>query len=92
MTNGASVTGTVVFATGALPLGVAIGTVPEPFAAPHADAIADLAHHTTVAVGGAGASAALATRTGAHLLDQDPVSAAETRDRALPRSASPGPA
>jgi hypothetical protein len=89
VTNGASVTGTVVFATGALPLGVAIGTGPEPFA-PHADAIADLAHQTTVAVGGAGASAALATRTGAHLLDQDPVSAAETRDRALPRSASPG--
>jgi DNA-binding transcriptional MerR regulator len=70
---------------------VLAGTVPEPFAA-HADAIADLAHQTTVAVGGAGASAALATRTGAHLLDQDPVSAAETRDRALPRSASPGPA
>jgi DNA-binding transcriptional MerR regulator len=60
---------------------VLAGTVSEPFAA-HADAIADLARLTTVAVGGAGASAALTTWTGAHLLDQDPVSAAETMDRA----------
>jgi MerR family transcriptional regulator, light-induced transcriptional regulator len=67
---------------------VLAGTVPEPFAA-HADAIAGLAGQTTVAVGGAGATAALATRTGARLLDQDPVSAAETTDRARP---GPGPA
>jgi hypothetical protein len=60
-------------------------TVPEPFAA-HADAIADLAHRSTVALGGAGATAELATRTGARLLDQDPVSAAEGMDPALPRS------
>jgi MerR family transcriptional regulator, light-induced transcriptional regulator len=59
---------------------VLAGTVPEPFAA-HADAIADLAHQTTVALGGAGATAALTTWTGARLLDQDPVSAAETTDR-----------
>jgi MerR family transcriptional regulator, light-induced transcriptional regulator len=59
------------------------GTVPEPFAA-HADAIADLAHRTTVALGGAGATAELATRTGARLLDQDPVSAAQSMDSALP--------
>ena len=69
-------------------------TAPEPFAA-HADAIADLARQTTVALGGAGASAELATWTGAHLLDQDPVSAAEHMDRDLPRSrhpsAPPGP-
>jgi DNA-binding transcriptional MerR regulator len=74
---------------------VLAGTVPEPFAA-HADAIADLAHQTMVALGGAGATAELATRTGAHLLDQDPVSAAESMDRALPGSrqtaAPPGPA
>jgi hypothetical protein len=50
--------------------------------AAHADAIADLARQTMVALGGAGASAALTTWTGAHLLDQDPVSAAETMDRA----------
>jgi DNA-binding transcriptional MerR regulator len=60
---------------------VLTGTVPEPFAA-HADAIADLARLTPVAVAGAGATAELAARTGAHLLDQDPVSAAETTDRA----------
>jgi DNA-binding transcriptional MerR regulator len=64
---------------------VLAGTVPEPFAA-HADAIADLTRKTTLAVGGAGATAELATRTGAHLLDQDPVSAAESLDRALPGS------
>jgi MerR family transcriptional regulator, light-induced transcriptional regulator len=63
---------------------VLAGTVPEPFAA-HADAIADLARQTTVVLGGAGATAALATRTGAHLLDQDPVSAAQSMDPALPR-------
>jgi DNA-binding transcriptional MerR regulator len=74
---------------------VLAGTVPEPFAA-HASAIAELAHLTTVALGGAGATAELATGTGARLLDQDPVSAAEHMDRDLPRSrhisASPGPA
>jgi MerR family transcriptional regulator, light-induced transcriptional regulator len=72
---------------------VLAGTVPEPFAA-HADAIADLARQTTVAFGGAGATAELATRTGARLLDQDPVSAAEHMDRARSRhtSAPPGPA
>jgi DNA-binding transcriptional MerR regulator len=74
---------------------VLAGTVPEPFAA-HADAIADLTRQTTVALGGAGATPELATRTGAHLLDQDPVSVAEHMDRDLPRSrrtsAPPGPA
>jgi MerR family transcriptional regulator, light-induced transcriptional regulator len=74
---------------------VLAGTVPEPFAA-HAEAIADLAHQTTVALGGAGATAELAIRTGARLLDQDPVSAAQSMDSALPRSrhtsAPPGPA
>jgi hypothetical protein len=74
---------------------VLAGTVPEPFAA-HADAIADLARQTMVALGGAGATPELATRTGAHLLDQDPVSVAEHMDRNLPRSrhtpAPPGPA
>jgi DNA-binding transcriptional MerR regulator len=55
---------------------VLTSTVPEPFAA-HADAITDLARHTTVAIGGAGATAELATRTGARLLDTDPVTAAE---------------
>ena len=64
---------------------VLAGTVPEPFAA-HADAIADLTRQTTLAVGGAGATAELATRTGAHLLDQDPVSVAEHMDRDLLRS------
>ena len=62
---------------------VLAGTVAEPFAV-HADAIADLARRTEVALGGAGATAELAGRTGARLLDQDPVSAAETVDRALP--------
>jgi DNA-binding transcriptional MerR regulator len=74
---------------------VLAGTAPEPFAA-HDDAIADLARQTTVALGGAGATAELASGTGAHLLDQDPVSAAERIDRDLPRSghasAPPGPA
>jgi MerR family transcriptional regulator, light-induced transcriptional regulator len=75
---------------------VLAGTVPEPFAA-HAEAIADLARQTTVVLGGAGATAELATRTGAHLLDQDPVSAAQSMDRAPPggsrrTSAPPGPA
>ena len=74
---------------------VLAGTVPEPFAA-HDDAIADLARHTMVALGGAGATAELTTRTGARLLGQDPVSAAERVDRDLPRSrhtpAPPGPA
>jgi MerR family transcriptional regulator, light-induced transcriptional regulator len=74
---------------------VLAGTVPEPFAA-HADATADLAGQTAVALGGAGATAELATRTGARLLDQDPVSAAEHIDRDPPRSrhtpAPPGPA
>jgi DNA-binding transcriptional MerR regulator len=64
---------------------VLAGTVPELFAA-HADAIADLARQVTVALGGVGATAELATRTGARLLDQDPVSAAESLDRALPGS------
>jgi MerR family transcriptional regulator, light-induced transcriptional regulator len=62
---------------------VLAGTVFEPFAA-HADAIADLARQTMVALGGAGATSELASRTGAHLLDQDPVSAAEHMDRDLP--------
>ena len=74
---------------------VLAGTVPEPFAA-HADAIADLARQTTVALGGAGATEGLAIRTGARLLDQDPVSAAQSMDRALPgsrhTSTPPGPA
>jgi MerR family transcriptional regulator, light-induced transcriptional regulator len=64
---------------------VLAGTVPEPFTA-HADAIADLTRRTMVALGGAGATPELATRTGAHLPDQDPVSAAEHMDRDLPRS------
>jgi MerR family transcriptional regulator, light-induced transcriptional regulator len=51
-------------------------TVPEPFAA-HADAIADLARQTTVALGGAGATAELAAGTGTRLLDTDPITAAE---------------
>jgi DNA-binding transcriptional MerR regulator len=64
---------------------VLAGTVPEPFAA-HADAIADLARHTMVALGGAGARVELAARTGARLLDTDPVTAAESVDRTLPGS------
>jgi hypothetical protein len=64
---------------------VLAGTVPGPFAA-HADAIADLARHTTVALGGTGATEELATRTGVRLLDQDPVSARPSMDSAMPRS------
>jgi MerR family transcriptional regulator, light-induced transcriptional regulator len=52
------------------------GTVSAPFAT-HADAIAGLARQTPVAVAGAGATAQLAARTGARLLDTDPVTAAE---------------
>jgi MerR family transcriptional regulator, light-induced transcriptional regulator len=55
---------------------VLTGTVPEPFAT-HADAIAGLARQTPVALAGAGATAELAARTGARLLDTDPVTAAE---------------
>jgi DNA-binding transcriptional MerR regulator len=73
---------------------VLAGTVPEPFAA-HASAIAALARQTRLALGGAGATAELATGTGAQLLDQDPVSAAESMDPALSRprhiSAPPDP-
>jgi MerR family transcriptional regulator, light-induced transcriptional regulator len=53
--------------------------------AANADAIADLARHTAVAMAGAGATAALAARTGARLLDTDPVTAAER----LPTPAAP---
>jgi DNA-binding transcriptional MerR regulator len=55
---------------------VLTATVPERFAA-HADAITDLARHTMVALGGAGATAELAARTRARWLDSDPVTAAE---------------
>jgi DNA-binding transcriptional MerR regulator len=55
---------------------VLTSTVAEHVAA-HADAIADLAGATSVALGGAGATAELAARTGARLLDTDPVTAAE---------------
>jgi methanogenic corrinoid protein MtbC1 len=68
---------------------VLAGTVPEPFAA-HAAAIADLAAQTTVAIAGAGATAGLAARTRACLLDQDPVSAAERLDRVPPGRPDPG--
>jgi MerR family transcriptional regulator, light-induced transcriptional regulator len=64
---------------------VLAGTAPKPFAA-NADAIADLARQTTVGLGGAGATAELATRAGARLLPHDPVSAAEHMDRDLPGS------
>jgi MerR family transcriptional regulator, light-induced transcriptional regulator len=76
---------TIRHATGAVTptLVVLAGTAAEPFAA-HAEAIAELARQTTVAVGGAGATAELAGRTGARLLDQDPVSAAEAIARTLP--------
>ena len=60
---------------------VLTGTIPQPFAT-HADAIADLARHTPIAVAGAGATTELAAHTAAHLLDTDPVTAAETTDRA----------
>jgi len=62
---------------------VLTGTVPELFTS-HADAIADLARQTPVAVAGAGATAQLAARTGARLLDTDPVTAAERLDRVRP--------
>jgi DNA-binding transcriptional MerR regulator len=62
---------------------VLTGTVPEPFVA-YADAIADLARQTTVALGGAGATAELAARTGARLLDSDPVTAAERVGQGAP--------
>jgi hypothetical protein len=45
--------------------------------AANADAIADLARTAPVALGGAGATAELAARTGARLLDTDPVTAAQ---------------
>jgi DNA-binding transcriptional MerR regulator len=59
---------------------VLAGTVPERFAV-DAEAIADLARHAPVALAGQGASGAVAARTGARHLDQDPVSAAEAVDR-----------
>jgi MerR family transcriptional regulator, light-induced transcriptional regulator len=62
---------------------VLTGTVPEPFAT-HADAIADLARQTSVALAGAGATAELAARTGARLLDTDPVTAAERLGQTMP--------
>jgi MerR family transcriptional regulator, light-induced transcriptional regulator len=62
---------------------VLTGTVPEPFAA-HAGAIAGLAGQTPVAVAGAGATAELAARTGARLLDTDPVTAAERLGQVRP--------
>jgi MerR family transcriptional regulator, light-induced transcriptional regulator len=61
---------------------VLAATVPGPLVA-HADAIAALARQTLVALGGAGATAELASRTKARLLDQDPVSAAERLDQVL---------
>jgi DNA-binding transcriptional MerR regulator len=61
---------------------VLAATVPAPLAA-HADALAELASQTPVALGGAGATPAVAARTGARLLDQDPVSAAESLDQAM---------
>jgi MerR family transcriptional regulator, light-induced transcriptional regulator len=70
-------------ADGAVPhLVVLAGAVPGLLAA-HADAIAHLARQTPVALGGAGATAELAARIGARLLDQDPVSAAERLDQVL---------
>ena len=60
---------------------VLAATVPGPLVA-HADAIAALARQTLVALGGAGATAELASQTRARLLDQDPVSAAERVDQA----------
>ncbi|HZC99351.1 MAG TPA: B12-binding domain-containing protein [Actinomycetes bacterium] len=71
---------------GAAPqLVVLAGALPGPLAT-HTDAIADLARQTPVALGGAGATAELAGRIGARLLDQDPVSAAERLDQALSRT------
>jgi MerR family transcriptional regulator, light-induced transcriptional regulator len=70
-------------ALGAVPqLVLLAGVAPGPLAE-HADAIADLASQTPVALGGAGASAELAARVGARLLEQDPVTAAERLDQDL---------
>jgi DNA-binding transcriptional MerR regulator len=78
---------TIRHATGSIAprLVVLAGTTPELFAA-HADAIADLARQARVALGGAGATAELAARTGTRLLDTDPVSAAEAVDRPARRA------
>jgi MerR family transcriptional regulator, light-induced transcriptional regulator len=78
---------TIRHATGSIAprLVVLAGTTPELFAA-HADAIADLARQARVALGGAGATAELAARTGTRLLDTDPVSAAEAVDRPVRRA------
>jgi methanogenic corrinoid protein MtbC1 len=62
---------------------VLTGTMPAAFAA-HAGAIAELAREAAVALGGAGATAELAARTGARLLDSDPVTAAERLDQVVP--------
>jgi DNA-binding transcriptional MerR regulator len=62
---------------------VLAGTVAASFAA-QAEAIAQLAGRGTVALGGDGATAELAVRTGARLLDQDPVTAAERLDQVIP--------
>jgi methanogenic corrinoid protein MtbC1 len=62
---------------------VLTGTVPEPFDT-HADAIAELAGQTPVALAGAGATAELAAQTGARLLDTDPVTAAERLGQNMP--------
>jgi DNA-binding transcriptional MerR regulator len=78
---------TIRHATGGIAprLVVLAGTAPELFAA-HTDAIADLARQARVALGGAGATAELAARTGTRLLDTDPVSAAEAVDRPARRA------
>jgi MerR family transcriptional regulator, light-induced transcriptional regulator len=78
---------TIRHATGSIAprLVVLAGTTPELFAA-HADAIADLSRQARVALGGAGATAELAARTGTRLLDTDPVSAAEAVDRPVRRA------
>jgi DNA-binding transcriptional MerR regulator len=78
---------TIRHATGSIAprLVVLAGTTPELFAA-HADAIADLARQARVALGGAGATAELAARTGTRLLDTDPVSAAEAVDQPARRA------
>jgi MerR family transcriptional regulator, light-induced transcriptional regulator len=62
---------------------VLTSTVAEHVAA-NADAIADLARTTPVALGGAGATAELAARTGTRLLDTDPVTAAEQLGEVTP--------
>jgi DNA-binding transcriptional MerR regulator len=78
---------TIRHATGSVAprLVVLAGTAPELFAA-HADAIAGLARQARVALGGAGATAELAARTGTRLLDTDPVSAAEAVDQPARRA------